>query len=41
MSNIQTPANWDKMDYGKKLVWLFEKQQELKKEIEGAFNKRA
>lgn len=40
MSKIETPENWDKMDYGEKLIWLLEKQQEIKKEIENAFNKK-
>ncbi|MFQ5815657.1 MAG: hypothetical protein ACE5G7_04075 [Candidatus Hydrothermarchaeaceae archaeon] len=41
MGEIDRPANWDEMDYGEKLIWLFEKQQELKREIEGAFGQKA
>ncbi len=37
MTAIERPSNWEKMDYGEKLMWILEKQQELKREVEGAF----
>jgi hypothetical protein len=38
MSKVERPANWEEMDYGEKLIWLLEKQQELKREIEDALS---
>ncbi len=29
MERIEKPENWDRMNYGEKLIWLLEKQQEL------------
>jgi len=41
MSEIERPSNWEKMDYGEKLMWILEKQQELKNEVETAFANKA
>ncbi len=32
MGKIETPKDWERMNYGEKLIWLFEKQQELEKD---------
>ncbi|MEE9594457.1 MAG: hypothetical protein V3V92_03560 [Candidatus Hydrothermarchaeales archaeon] len=41
MTAIERPSNWEKMDYGEKLMWILEKQQELKKGVEEAFANKA
>ncbi len=31
MGRIEMPKDWERMNYGEKLIWLFEKQQELER----------
>lgn len=34
MENVRQPENWERMNFGEKLIWLYEKQREIEEEFE-------
>ncbi len=34
MESVQPPENWKIMNFGEKLVWLYEKQREIEEKFE-------
>lgn len=36
MERVAPPENWKTMNFGEKLIWLYEKQREIEAELEGS-----
>lgn len=36
MERVVPPENWKIMNFGEKLIWLYEKQREIEEELEGS-----
>jgi hypothetical protein len=35
MKCVEPPENWKSMNFGEKLVWLYEKQREIEDRLQG------